>query len=491
MKRYYSLFCFLFCINLCVHSQNIGVNGNGSNAHPSAILDVDDSPTNNKGVLIPRVALQGINIAAPIASPTVALLIYNTANANVGANAVSPGYYYWSGAAWQKFKTIPNTPVINWSINGNTGTLPGTNFVGNNDVNDLVYKTNNNERVRISNIGNIGIGATFPNSSAILELQSPNSGFLITRVDTASIASPALGLMTLRPQDSCLYLFNGNKWVDNGGVGKKCKCYCGSTYVANQTFTYTGVDQHLTIPASAKWVDMYCWGGGGYFAGGFTTAHFDLTVGGNPIAVAGNLLSIMAGDITHNTYYGCGLDTSKCLYGFGGYSKKCLNEGYSGAGLSGVFVGSTPILETDAARSLAIAGGSGTYYDNDCACAGSGVGTGGNEPSGGGMPTFRGVNGTDNGSGGGGGGYKGGVFIPSCIAPQANPARGGSGYYHPAAIFGGVEYTTPINSGSFLPPPGTNNCLYRYPSGYSAYFPIVSNYCNIGGYGLVVIEWGD
>jgi uncharacterized protein (TIGR02145 family) len=55
---------------------------------------------------------------------------------------------------------------------------------------------------------NIGINdtGTAADASAIFDLSATNTGFLIMRADTASIASPAFGLMTLAPTDSCLYI---------------------------------------------------------------------------------------------------------------------------------------------------------------------------------------------------------------------------------------------------------------------------------------------
>jgi uncharacterized protein (TIGR02145 family) len=76
----------------------------------------------------------------------------------------------------------------------------------------------------------VGINATgaAPNNSALLDLSSTNKGFLITRVDTASITAPAFGLMTLAPLDSCLYIFTGARWKSVGGVGSDCSCVSSS-----------------------------------------------------------------------------------------------------------------------------------------------------------------------------------------------------------------------------------------------------------------------
>ena len=52
------------------------------------------------------------------------------------------------------------TPLVNagWKLAGNTGTNSSTDFVGTTDARDLVFKTLNNERMRINSSGNVGIG---------------------------------------------------------------------------------------------------------------------------------------------------------------------------------------------------------------------------------------------------------------------------------------------------------------------------------------------
>jgi len=57
----------------------------------------------------------------------------------------------------------------NWSLTGNSGTNPGTgwnngvvNFLGTTDSQDLVFKTNNLERMRIDSNGRIGIPYIYP-----------------------------------------------------------------------------------------------------------------------------------------------------------------------------------------------------------------------------------------------------------------------------------------------------------------------------------------
>jgi microcystin-dependent protein len=92
-----------------INSQNVGINGAGANPNASAMLDIESS---DKGVLIPRLALTSNTVAAPVTSPAVSLVIYNTATAGSSIYAVTPGYYYWDGTAWIRLATaVDMTPI--------------------------------------------------------------------------------------------------------------------------------------------------------------------------------------------------------------------------------------------------------------------------------------------------------------------------------------------------------------------------------------------
>ena len=45
----------------------------------------------------------------------------------------------------------------NWSLTGNAGTVPSSNFIGTTDTKDFVIRTKNAERVRVKANGNVGI----------------------------------------------------------------------------------------------------------------------------------------------------------------------------------------------------------------------------------------------------------------------------------------------------------------------------------------------
>ena len=116
-----------------------------TNPDNSSALEIN---SNNQGVLIPRVALSGINDTNTINSPAVSLLVYNT-NVTSGANAVTEGFYYWDGNKWVGIISS-ETNEVGWLTNGNSGTNPSNNFVGTLDNQVLMFRTNNVERIEFS-----------------------------------------------------------------------------------------------------------------------------------------------------------------------------------------------------------------------------------------------------------------------------------------------------------------------------------------------------
>jgi len=107
MRNYGPLFTLIALTSIFndVSAQNIGISNTGAVPHSSSMLDIDASPNNNMGLLIPRIDLTATNSALPVTEPAISLLVYNKATAGVAPNSVSPGYYYWNGAAWIAFGT--------------------------------------------------------------------------------------------------------------------------------------------------------------------------------------------------------------------------------------------------------------------------------------------------------------------------------------------------------------------------------------------------
>ena len=80
---------------------------------------------------------------------------YGTANQVLTSNGAG------NLPSWTTLSSLETDPTA-WKLTGNAGTTPGTNFLGTTDNNDLVFKTNNTEQMRITAGGNVGIGTSSP-----------------------------------------------------------------------------------------------------------------------------------------------------------------------------------------------------------------------------------------------------------------------------------------------------------------------------------------
>jgi hypothetical protein len=146
-----------------------------------------DIVATNRGLLIPRVALtSSLSSPSPVTAPAVGLLVFNS-----GANQPI-GFYYWNGTTWVLVGGGSSGGGSDWTLTGNAGTVPGTNFLGTTDNNHFVVKTNNAERIRFESDGQVIIGGTTPTNATDLLTIYGNS----TQNVALSIYSPRTGFQT-------------------------------------------------------------------------------------------------------------------------------------------------------------------------------------------------------------------------------------------------------------------------------------------------------
>ena len=94
--KYTFTIVFFWVVSSIAFAQNVGIGT--STPDPSAKLDVIDA---NRGILIPRITLADVTLAAPVTAPATGLLIYNTNAAVTGGDGT--GFYYWNGTQWVDF----------------------------------------------------------------------------------------------------------------------------------------------------------------------------------------------------------------------------------------------------------------------------------------------------------------------------------------------------------------------------------------------------
>jgi len=283
--------------------------------------------------------------------------------------------------------------------------------------------------VRVNQIQNrSGLGTVTFNENAShegIKVQGAiGIGTFTTAVRDAGIGT-ASGTMLYNSASNRIEVYIGDRWRSIG---------YSDSITETLTYSYTGSDQALTIPASADYVTatIYAWGAGGGSTpvaadprngggGGFAQATISVSPGEQFVVVVGE----------GGLGFGADAPGSTGTYGGGGSSGAV---GYSGegGGLSGLFEGSGTIVFGNPAypgtpsqpRAIVIAGGGG----------GSGVpgngGAGGGETGGNGTgPGTAGQGGTQSAGGTGGNPGQGNAAPPGGALFGGSPLSTGAVSY--------------------------------------------------------------
>lgn len=115
MKRVQNIIPFVLATFFTIQiasAQSVAINADGSNADPSAILDLK---TNNKGMLVPRMTTAQ---RTGISSPAAGLLVYDTDTNN---------FWFYNGVGWTQLTAGGSGP---WFATGNNITNTNTGRVG-------------------------------------------------------------------------------------------------------------------------------------------------------------------------------------------------------------------------------------------------------------------------------------------------------------------------------------------------------------------------
>jgi len=169
-------------LNISFAQTDVKIGTNPGNKQASAVLELEST---TKGFLLPRMSPAQM---ASISNPAVGLQIYNTTDSCI--------YVYRGISGW--YSTCGGFNA--WSLFGNTGINPTTNFLGTTDGQPLVLKTNATERLRIDAAGNInqtGSGAVnltgFVTANAGATITGPVAGAGFVNINTVGANTTNIG----------------------------------------------------------------------------------------------------------------------------------------------------------------------------------------------------------------------------------------------------------------------------------------------------------
>ncbi|MET3535101.1 hypothetical protein [Chryseobacterium limigenitum] len=193
---------------LVFHSFAYGQVGIGtSSPKNSAMLEIN---SNNKGLLIPSIALNSSTDATTIASPATGLLVWN----NGTGGLTTAGFYFWNNTQWNLISSASGNSINNGNNGTNsfsgwntTGTNVGNYSAGNtplslgtSTLDDLIFKVNSSTMGRLGTNNSISFGAAASaaqNGIALGNSSSSYQGIAIgTNASVTSGESVAVGANT-------------------------------------------------------------------------------------------------------------------------------------------------------------------------------------------------------------------------------------------------------------------------------------------------------
>ena len=141
-----------------------------------------------------------------------------------------------------------------WSLTGNAGTDPTTNFIGTTDAQDWVVKTNNSERMRVTSGGNLGLGVISPSSR--LDLFTNHNFNYAVKIQNGGGAGQGLLVKASAGSENPI-IFNVQDNYNNdrfsvlglGNVGVGTSSPLGKFHVNNDV---TGADSSFVVTTGGK-----------------------------------------------------------------------------------------------------------------------------------------------------------------------------------------------------------------------------------------------
>jgi len=213
-----TLLLFAFTANAQTQAIRTLKVDDGTNSTPQNSDALIDMQSGTRGLLLPRVQLTSTAAAAPLATHTAGMVVYNTVSAGSAGTAVTPGYYYNDGTQWVRQGGGSNN---NWALSGNAGTAATTDFIGTSDAMDFATKTNGTERLRITSDGKLLVGTSTSltgGSNTIVQINNGTVNGALQIVDGTQgagkiLTSDANGVATWTTGNNSLWTLSGNSGI--------------------------------------------------------------------------------------------------------------------------------------------------------------------------------------------------------------------------------------------------------------------------------------
>lgn len=187
---------------------NVGTVTTGATGTPASASITGTSPTQTINLVLPTGANGKISLVKT--SAEAAGVNCTVGGTKIEAGVDNNGNNILDAAEVTNISYVCNGDVNNtWKTTGNAGTFPSINFIGTTDNNALVMKTNNIERVRIGNGGNVGINNINP-----LAMLHVNGASVIAN---AQAIDPDISINSVIAGG----IDDGNGWKVQSGVGGK------------------------------------------------------------------------------------------------------------------------------------------------------------------------------------------------------------------------------------------------------------------------------
>ena len=213
MKQF--LFCIAVLFSAISYAQNVGIGTNIPGAKLEITASNIASPTNQDGMLVPRISnFPAIN---PGANQNSMLVFLTTVS---GAN--EPGFYYWDNAT-TSWKAVGENRY--WGINGNGNTSGAVNFIGTINNTALVFKQNNTQAGLLAPSNTSwGVAALNPLTSGngntalgVNTMRINTTGYNNTGVGTASLFNNTAGYRNTAVGTASL--LNNDDGFENTAIG--------------------------------------------------------------------------------------------------------------------------------------------------------------------------------------------------------------------------------------------------------------------------------